>query len=329
MGKLLPVPTASLSDYRWHPCSHWSKPLCPFSLPQSQQPEGWLGLRLHDCTSYRLVVSGFPKTAAPTYVSPRIYQCPLDADRVSSWVNSDILFPGVRQISSWGSWFPFNITNGDHDFIHCIPTVWKVYEEERQWNWAEGKGKPKWPIRVVLNWAKAAEADILPGSVLGSVAPVQAALQLGPPLLPWRCIWEAFSRVLPQGRLEEPWWELRPVLLWPLASCDTSEKSFPSQSPSSYQVSGAEIQPLVTCVQRSAVHRGFCAPHLTIPLQANSQAAPYFLGQCGSCVVWGPACVHQLPVTGSWQGKYRAGEGCSETLEQHGTVVLCVIKLIN
>ena len=122
---------------------------------------------------------------------------------------------------------------------------------------------------------------------------------------------------------------LRPVLRWPLASCETSDKSFPSQSPSSYQVSGAEIQPLVTCVQRSAVHRGFCAPHLTIPLQANSQAAPYFLGQCGSCVVWGPACVHQLPVTGSWQVKYRAGEGCSETLEQHGTVVLCVIKLIN
>ena len=47
-----------------------------------------------------------------------------------------------------------------------------------------GNGEPKWPIIVVLNWAKVAEADILPGSILGSVAPVQAALQLKPPLLP-------------------------------------------------------------------------------------------------------------------------------------------------
>ena len=165
----------------------------------------------------------------------------MDADHVSSLVNSDILFPGVRQISSWGSWFPFNITNGDHDFIHCIPTVWKLYEEGRQWNWAEGKGKPEWPIRAALNWAEAAEADILPGSVLGSAAPVQAALQLEPPLLPWRCISESFSRVLPQGRLEEPWWELRPVLQWPLSSHVTSGKSFFSQSPSSYQVLGAKM----------------------------------------------------------------------------------------
>ena len=63
--------------------------------------------------------------------------------------------------------------------------IWaKLFVEGRQWNCARGKCKPKWLIRVILNWAKAAEADILPGSVLGSVAPVQAALQLGPPLLP-------------------------------------------------------------------------------------------------------------------------------------------------
>ena len=163
-----------------------------------------LGLRLHDCTSHRVVVSGFPKTAAPIYISPRIYQCPVDADHVSSLVNSDILFAGVREISSWGSWFPFNIMNGDHDFIHCISIMWKVYEEGRQWNRAEGKCKPKWPIRVVLNWAKVAEADLPPESVLGSVASVQAALQVGPSLLPWRCIWEGLSRVHTQGKMEEP-----------------------------------------------------------------------------------------------------------------------------
>ena len=58
---------------------------------------------------------------------------------------------------------------------------------------------------------------------------------------------------------------------------------------------------------------GFCPPHLTTPLQANNQAAAYIPGQCNSCVVWGPACVHELPVSGSWQGKYRVGENCSET----------------
>lgn len=166
MGTLLPIPTESLFDSRWRQCSHWSKSLCPFSLPQSQQPEGRLGPSLHDCASYRVVVSGFPKTAVLIYILLRIYQCPKDADHVSSLVNSDILFAGVKEIPSWGSWFPFNIMNGDHDFIHCISIVWKVCEEGRRWNWAEGKGKPKWPIRVGPNWAKVAKADIQPGSVL-------------------------------------------------------------------------------------------------------------------------------------------------------------------
>ena len=102
--------------------------------------------------------------------------------------------------------------------------IWaKLFVEGRQWNWAEGKCKPKWPIRVVQSWAKVAEADIPPGSVLGSITPVQAALQLEPPLLPWRYNWESFSRVLPQGRLEEPWWEIRPVLHWLLSSYVTSD----------------------------------------------------------------------------------------------------------
>ena len=71
----------------------------------------------------------------------------------------------------------------------------------------------------------------------------------------------------------------------PLSSHVTSGKSFFSQSPSSYQVSGAKMMaPTVQCTV-PAVHQGFCGPHLTIPLQANSQAAPYFLGQRGSCVV--------------------------------------------
>ena len=56
--------------------------------------------------------------------------------------------------------------------------------KRRQWDWAEGEVEPKWPTKVVLNWAKVAKADISPESVLGSVAPVQAALQLGPTLLP-------------------------------------------------------------------------------------------------------------------------------------------------
>lgn len=150
MGKLLPIPISSLFDYRWHQRSHWSS-LCVLSPCHSLNSQGRLGLRLHDCTSYRVLVSGFPKTAAPINISPRIYQCPMDADHLSSLVNSDILFAGIREISSWGSWFPFHITNGDHDFIHCISIVWKVCEDGRQWNWAEGKGKPKWPIRVVLN----------------------------------------------------------------------------------------------------------------------------------------------------------------------------------
>ena len=215
------------------------------------------------------MVSGFPKIAAQINISPRIYQCPMDADHLSSLVNSDILFAGVREISSWGSWFPFHITNGDHDFIHCISIVWKVYEYGRQWNLAEGKGKPKWPIRVVLNWANEAKADIQPGSVLGLVALVQAALQLGLPLLPWRCIWEVFSRVLPQSRLEEPWWELRPVLHWPLSSCVTSEKSFPSQSPSSYQVSGAETTaPTDPCTVLSS------PPGVSVPLTSQPSYRP-------------------------------------------------------
>ena len=203
--------------------------------------------------------------------------------------------------------------------------IWaKLFVEGRQWNCARGKCKPKWLIRVILNWAKAAEADILPGSVLGSVAPVQAALQLGPPLLPWRCIWEAFSRVLPQGRLEEPWMraETSPVLAT-FQLCDL--KTIPSKSPSSYWVSGSETTaPTDLCTALNSPP-GFCPPHLTTPLQANNQAAAYIPGQCSSCVVWGPACVHELPVSGSWQGKYRVGENCSETLEQYGRVVLCVI----
>ena len=182
--------------------------------------------------------------------------------------------------------------------------IWaKVFVEGRQWNCARGICKPKWPIRVFLNWAKVAEADIPPGSILGSVSPVQAALQLGPPLLPWRCIWKGFSRFLLQGRLEEPWMraETSPVLAT-FQLCDLSQFLPRAPNPTGYQ--GLRQQPLVTpSVQCSAVHWGFCAPHLTTLLQANNQAAAYILGQCCSCVVWGPACVHELPVTGSWQGK--------------------------
>ena len=47
-------------------------------------------------------MSDFPKTVAPIYISPRIYQCPMDADHLFSLVNSDVLFAGVREISGWG-----------------------------------------------------------------------------------------------------------------------------------------------------------------------------------------------------------------------------------
>ena len=66
----------------------------------------------------------------------------------------------------------------------AFPLCEMLSEEGREWNWAEEEVEPKWPTKVVLNWAKVAKADISPESVLGSVASVQAALQVGPSLLP-------------------------------------------------------------------------------------------------------------------------------------------------
>ena len=55
----------------------------------------------------------------------------------------------------------------------------------------------------------------------------------------------ASGRHFPGSTLKADWkspgWELRPILHWPLSSCVTSGKSFPSQSPSSYQVLGAKM----------------------------------------------------------------------------------------
>ena len=85
--------------------------------------------------------------------------------------------------------------------IHCISSYWKMYEEGRQWNCAEDKGEPKWPIRMVLIWAKVTEADIPPGFVSGSVDPVQTALQLGPPLF----LEGASGRHFPGSSLKADW----------------------------------------------------------------------------------------------------------------------------
>lgn len=97
MGKLVPSPQpASLIITDTSVLTGPS--LCTLSPCYSLNSQRMPGSRLPDCTSYRVVVSGFPKTAAPIYISPRIYQCPVDADHVSSLVNSDILFAGVRDI---------------------------------------------------------------------------------------------------------------------------------------------------------------------------------------------------------------------------------------
>ena len=98
---------------------------------------------------------------------------------------SFIAFPLCEMLSEEGREWNWAEEEVEPKWPIRVLLIWaKLFVEGRQWNWAEGKCKPKWPIRVVQSWAKVAEADIPPGSVLGSITPVQAALQLEPPLLP-------------------------------------------------------------------------------------------------------------------------------------------------
>ena len=98
---------------------------------------------------------------------------------------------------------------------------------------------------------------------------------------------------------------LRPVLLWPLSSCETSDKSFPSQSPSSYQVSGAETTaPIDPCTALSSPPGVLWAsPHN--PLAGQQPGTTILPGAVRLLCGLRTCLVHQLPVTGSWQGKYR------------------------
>ena len=145
----------------------------------------------------------------------------------------------------------------------------------------------KWPIRVVLNWAKVAKAD-----------------------------WKSLG------------WGLRPVLHWSLSSCEISDKSFPSQSPSSYQVSGRDTAPSDPCTALSSPPGFLCAsPHnLLSGQQPGSTILPGAERlPCGlrTCFV-STSCLLLVPDKVNTEFK----SNCSETLEQRGAVVLCVIKLI-
>ena len=80
VGKLLSMPTASLFDRLWRQCSHWFLTLHPFSLPQSQQPEGLQGQSICNCMSWGVAVPGFSQNSSTSLHSHQ--KCiwdPLDA----------------------------------------------------------------------------------------------------------------------------------------------------------------------------------------------------------------------------------------------------------
>ena len=77
MGKLLSTPAAGLFHRLWCLCSHRFLSVRPFSIPQSQQPEGLLGQSTCDCRSWEEWCQAFPKTAAPVYTLTRnVYEIP-------------------------------------------------------------------------------------------------------------------------------------------------------------------------------------------------------------------------------------------------------------
>lgn len=118
---------------------------------------------------------------------------------------------------------------------------------------------------MVLIWAKVTEADIPPGSVLGSVDPVQAALQLGPSLF----LEGASERHFPGPSLKADWkspderWGQScigrfPAMWLQTHVCVTSDTSLPrALHPTRYQ--GLRWWPWLTSVQCPQSTRGSVA----------------------------------------------------------------------
>lgn len=163
-----------------------------------------------------------------------------------------------------------------------------------------------------------AKADILPGSLLGSSAPVQVTLQLGPPLLLEGVSNSHFQEGPPQDRLEEPdeSWDQS---CWPPPSYVTSDKSFPF--PEFFILLGIRAKMRAPTGPGTSLSHppGFCDLHLTTPWQVKNQE--HFISWGSVAPVWSRTClVHDLPVTGSRQG-IGVESNCSETLEQCGKAV--------
>ena len=166
---------------------------------------------------------------------------------------------------------------------------------------------------MALIWAKVTEADIPPGSVLESVDPVQAALQLGPSLF----LEGASERHFPGSSLKADWkspderWGQSCIGRFPAMWLQTHVcdfRHFPSQSSSSYQVSGAKMMAPTDQCTVPTVHQGFCGLHLTTPFTGQQPGSTILPGAVRLlCGLW-TCLAHKLPVTGSWQGKYRDEE---------------------